>query len=525
MIGHIVTADGLRVGPEMSVSAYIHTDSRDDVQRGDYVEVDTHVGVMFCEVEAIEYLEDPVGDDMDDLPGSDREMEEDRYPMRAVLDPVAIIDDDRNPITTVPRPREPVDLVTDTDRLQTALNIPEDGIPIGWIAVDGTPVPRSGDRVAYRLPDPDPDGPGDPAVFRHILVAGTTGKGKTHLSKNIVKTIVDRPDAKYPVDDFPPQPMGAVVIDPENEYSGLGLPPERRTDDPRFPSGAIDDVVAWVPQTADADPVETPLPTERSFGIPFEIVEGSPDLMLAATDMPDATARTTRDALRNYFDETDDPTFADFRRWTDVHTDQFTDDGPHHPRSWNAMRRRLLDGIYRGVFDHGDQAFTDVIDQIFRPGRVSVIPTDHLWGRSERGIVLMLMHYVTQNKLMSTGDDAIRNTPLLLVVDEAHRYLSGVDSEAGQSIVNQFVDAARQGRKDQFGLQLVTQNPEDVADRVMKQVNTRIYLGLETEVTDQISVPGSWDLELFDQGQCVVKAPDTRPAEVLGLSECLVYHE
>jgi len=79
---------------------------------------------------------------------------------------------------------------------------------------------------------------------------------------------------------------------------------------------------------------------------------------------------------------------------------------------------------------------------------------------------------------------------MLLSLDEAHEYLttpSDLGSRSGY-LVRKFRQAAKRGRKDKFGLYIITQTPQDIDEDVRKQMNTRIYLGLERDVVESHDV-------------------------------------
>jgi DNA helicase HerA-like ATPase len=162
---------------------------------------------------------------------------------------------------------------------------------------------------------------------------------------------------------------------------------------------------------------------------------------------------------------------------------------------------------------------------------VTVIPTRHLTRDREQLVVLSILSFVIENKLKSYDVDAnVSETPLLVGVDEAHNYLStpGADDIRGQNIVRQARDAVRQGRKDQLGLMMITQNPEDIDDDILKQTNTNVFLGLRDEVVEKVSsVPTEFkhDIPKFGKGQAAVKAPDVEAVEVVGLDICLTQHD
>jgi DNA helicase HerA-like ATPase len=386
-------------------------------------------------------------------------------------------------------------------------------------------VPRSGDPLVYNLRDPPADSGKEPAIFRHLLIAGTTGKGKTHSTKNLITQIIGRGSgSRYDTDGRPRQICG-LILDPDNEYSQLAQPPEDDVTEwerQGFISGPLDDVHAFVPVADGVSGPQPPADKVTRVSIPFEIVRDRPEVMSLDANGP--TANLMRRTLNRFFGRHSNPEYRDFVSWIEK---QDKDDFNANGNMWNAMLRRVHKDHFKAIFDQGSQSILDMAQEMFKPGRVSVVPTDHLRGDRERFLVMFLISWVVENKISNDDPvECIRDTPLLFSVDEAHNYLSGSGSSQGDYIIENFVEAAKQGRKRNLALQLTTQNPGDVDDDVIKQINTRIYMGLEDEVVQDISVPRGFGqrITLFDQGQMAVKAPDTQPTEVVSLPDCLVQH-
>jgi len=529
-LGHVTASEGLSVGrQESEIRGYVRTSYRDhDVRIGDYVEVEIGDDRLFAEVLSLDYeMSSPI-DDMDDIPGSLEDIEESDYPQQIELDPITILrgdDLERGVVDRIPKPFEKIYLVDDRDVLYRGLNIPRDGISLGHVAVSGDPVPRSGDPLVYHLRDPDPSDSRNPMLWRHLLIAGTTGKGKTHLSKNLLRQIYGR---TYETAEEIPLPICLCLLDPDNEYAELSSDPESDVSEwerQGWKTGGVSDVVSYVPVDASSDTPSTDAPTQKEFGIPFELVRGREQML--TTDASGQTEHAIYEMLRGYFSRRSrgDATYRDFVSWTDTARADYVGEGTVHEASWDAAVRRLRKTHFEEIFDRGPSSLLDLEDEIFTPGRVSVIPTSHLDGRREYFVVMFFVSYVIDNKIASDPScQTISQTPLLLGLDEAHNYLSGASTGEQERLLRRFVEAAKQGRKSALSLYLISQNPEDIADPILKQTNTRIYLGLESEVVDGISVPGDRDLSLFDRGQLVVKAPDSEPTEVRGLPDCLVRH-
>jgi DNA helicase HerA-like ATPase len=555
--GHIAVSQGLHIGrDEQFLHTYVWTESRDDVRVGDYVQVpvggEGEDAYLFAVVNAMNYVTEQITiNDLDDLALSGgQEVDMDRYPLVAVLDPITILrpDEDakeglaRRAVDTLPRPFSQVNPVTDSRYIYRGLNLPPTGIAVGRVSVGGQQVTDSGGQnIVYNLLDPEPESPRNPSIFRHMLVAGATGKGKTQMSKNVIRQFAGGTGApQYQIEDensnTPTKEPCTVIIDPENEYSQLAkdnpeLTKEQESELAEYESegfrvGGVDDCVAFIPKVSGSDEVQTDADSNFYFSVPFDIVQGRPQLL-----MPFRAGEPTKNAIRtlvnDYFNSQQSTSYSDFINWVETSKPQYVEGGSMHESSWDAMKNRIEMQFYYNVFDQDATPLTEIEDEIFTSGRVSVIPTDHIRGSQERVVVMSLLAYIVENKLKTFNvSEPVKYTPILLCVDEAHNYLSSRENAQEAYIISKFVNAAKQGRKERLGLYMVTQNPVDIDEEIRHQTNTKMYLGLEAATVRKVEVPPDYvdRIPVFGQGQAVIKAPDVEAVEIQGLPICLTKH-
>ena len=74
-----------------------------------------------------------------------------------------------------------------------------------------------------------------------------------------------------------------------------------------------------------------------------------------------------------------------------------------------------------------------------------------------------------------------RDTPLLLVCEEAHRYAPRGEEAAFQPTKKALARIAKEGRKYGVGLALVTQRPSELSESILSQCNTIIALRMSNE--------------------------------------------
>lgn len=562
-LGHVLASEEIHVSrTDHQVNAFVRTNCRDELRLGDYVQIPyppNGESELFAVTDRLRYEPYTEFDDKTDAHNrisSQAELDEAEYVLVAELDPLSILGQsedgefEQNVVDRVPKPNAPVQLTRDEDRLRTGLGIPSDGVFAGWLSVGGDCVEVDGRHVPYYLSNPGVDDDGDaPAVFRHTLVAGATGKGKTQFTKNILRQYVD--GTRYQVKahdngDLSQKRLNVVLFDPENEYAQMADDndlSEELTDRLRkhgVEYGSVDNLEVFVPQVSETrTPQYGDSRESNELTIPFEIVYRRPQLLMPFGGSP-VTKGALKDCVSSYFAEFDQddgwkterpvgrPRYEDFVDYVDSEEANLADAHEIGSNTMSAVKRRIDRREFNHVFDGGTGLLPDISNELFREGRVSVIPTSHLRGRKDTLTVLSILSYVIDNKIRDFRvNSEVRDTPILLAIDEAHNYFSSPETVQEEYVVERARRTVKQGRKYQLGLCLVTQNPQDIDDEILTQVNTNIFLGMKSRVVEEVpSVPKQFaqDLPTFDRGQAVVQAPDVEPVEVQGLSFCVTRH-
>lgn len=562
-IGHVLASEEIHVSrTDHQVNAFVRTNHRDELRLGAYVQIPYPDGEseLFAVTDRLRYEPYTKFDDKTDTHNrinSQAALDEAEYVLVAELDPLSILQQSQsesfvqNVVDRVPKPNASVQLTRDEARLRTGLGIPSNGVFAGWLSVGGDPVEVDGKHVPYYLSNPGVGDDGDaPAVFRHTLVAGSTGKGKTQFTKNVLRQYVD--GTRYRVEahdsgEVREKQLNVILFDPENEYAQMaddGDLSDRVCDrlmQHGIKYGGVDDLEVFVPKVSETQPPQFEQGS-KELTIPFEIVQGRPQLLMPFDDSSAVTRGALTDCVSSYFNEferdsdgweTDRavgrPRYRDFIDYVDNEEEDLADEHEIGSNTMSAVKRRVDRPEFEAVFDGGTGLLPEISNELFREGRVSVIPTSHLRGRKDTLTVLSILSYVIDNKIQDFRvDPEVRNTPILLAVDEAHSYLSSPDTTQEEYVVERAHRTVKQGRKYQLGLCLVTQNPQDIDDDILTQVNTNIFLGMKSRVVNELpSVPKQFqqDLPTFDRGQAVVQAPDVEPVEVRGLSNCVTRHD
>jgi hypothetical protein len=467
-------------------------------------------------------------------------IDEQDYKFMAGLEPVAVLyedgDDLRRRMTDrVPKPETVVRPATDPAEIKTGLKMPGDGVFLGHLAVGGERVRTAAEppTIDYRLRDDDADG--DPLVFRHTLVAGGTGSGKTHAAKNVLRQYLGR---TYAMDDGRSPELAVVQFDPQDEYAqmhddnpDLDADTARRYERENIAHGGHGDTVAFVPAVGSATyAADHHRAEQRRFTVPFSMVRGNPWLV-AGSGLNDNQYGALRYLLERFFDaHGPEGSYREFTSFLDDPglREELDDSGRVHEATFDAVKRRAYG--FNNVFDQDAPPITELVHEFVRPGGLTVVPTYHINdSRATETLVLALSSLLVDQKLSNDPDyDRVKETPLVVGMDEAHNFLTDAESVQARKVIGKFTEAAKQGRKERLGLFLVTQDPQDVADPIAKQVNTTVVLNLgDEDAIAAVNVPAELESKVpyFEKGQMAVYSPDnSEPVEVMGLPYCLTRH-
>ena len=554
-LGALSVTQGLRVSEEAddtTIRAFVTANNRGSVRLGKYVLVTYPDDErLFCRIAALEYAQEFQSDDATEIHARrmmrQSGIEERDYKFMAELEPVAVLYNEhadgeselkRRMTDRVPKPGANVQEATDSSEIKTGLNIPEEGVFLGHLSVGGEKVETAArpPHIDYRLKD-DYEA-GDPLVFRHTLVAGGTGSGKTHGSKNILRQYVAE-DRTYPMDDGRTVRPAVVQFDPQDEYAQMHDDnPEldsayaRRLDREGVAYGGVDDTIALVPKENGVSYGGESHRAERiEFTIPFSMTKERPWLV-AGSSLNENQFAGLRTLLSRFFRQYDDHgTYTQFKGFLDDPSlkEELDESGRVHEATFDAIKRRVF-AMPSGIFDQSATPITELDHQLVRPGGLTVIPTYHLSSsRAKELFVLAVSTYLIDDKLSNTpSSDRIKETPIVLGMDEAHNFLTDADTVQARKVIQKFTEAAKQGRKERLGLFLITQDPQDIADSVFKQINTKLVLNLgDEEAIKSVNIPSTLQSKVpyMEKGQMVVYSPDnSEPVELTGLSTCLTRH-
>ena len=542
------------------IVGYISAEQREKIRLGTYVVVPYENESLFGKFVKLQYRQEFSTDDATEIhskrmlngKSSDRRrMSEEDYKLLASIDPICILYNKNNSknglqrrmADRIPKPNTPILPVVDKEMVQVGLNIPKEGIFLGHLSVGGEPVKTNSEppTVAYYLRNDYSSG--DPLIFRHMLVCGSTGTGKTFLTKNILRQFETENSRYRQRSDHSVRNMPCLVImDPQDEYSQLyenGTLSDTEMfqfNSEKVAYGGIKSTKTFTAKVDGERYAGKSRAEQVDFMIPFSFVQYNP-WILETAELTENQRNGLEILIADYFKyaktQNVDPSYIGFKTFIEdpVQKNHYTEDTDKiHESSYGGIVRKALNKTYERIFDKDAKPITELFKTVFKPGQVSVFPTEYINNSRIRDlIVLTMMTVIVDNKLSTSGDEDIKNTPIVLVLDEAHRYLSSSSGTLSGKIISKFAEAAKQGRKEGLGLLLITQDPQDIETEILKQINTKIVLNLNNDAAiNAVKVPLEYEKRVpyLKKGQMIIHSPDNGDiVEITGLSNCVVKHE
>jgi len=210
------------------------------------------------------------------------------------------------------------------------------------------------------------------------------------------------------------------------------------------------------------------------FVEPDEMEEGYPGMTL--THMLDVTRACTQMVAR----ERDEILFTspDLRARSDEAREVLRRvSGLDFPSSWRALLGKLSRLHRLRIFDNKQVRPID-FQQLVAPGRVSIIDLSDTDSPQLNNLVIAeLLRGVAheQNaKYRSAEEQGTKPPRAMIVIEEAHEFLSAERIKQMPALSQQVARIARRGRKRWLGLVFVTQLPQHLPDEVLGLVNNYV---------------------------------------------------
>ncbi len=289
---------------------------------------------------------------------------------------------------------------------------------------------------------------GEKVLSHHILISGTTGRGKSVLMSNLLWDTIEK--------DY----CGVLVLDPHDEYYGrskLGL-----KDHPQ----AKEKLVYYTPSN--------PPPGCRTLKINIKAIQ--PGHFNGVMDFSDAQKQALSAYHRKYEDE-----------WISAVILEKPLEVKFIEATIDVIKRRLLQVLNlnienetitcRGVFDTkaGESTISNITSDL-ESGKTVVIDTSEFSGAEEILIGSLIATDMLYRYKNYSFDELRRKPVISIVLEEAPRVIG---KDALEHAPNIFSTIAREGRKFRIGLTAITQLPSLIPREVLANMNTKIILGIE----------------------------------------------
>ena len=287
---------------------------------------------------------------------------------------------------------------------------------------------------------------GEKVFQHHILIAATTGRGKSNLVKNILWNLMDRDYA------------GILVLDPHDEYYGRNS--KGLKDHPKR------EKVVYYSKNA----------VSGTRTLKINIMSVRPMHFSGVLNLSDAQ----QEALYGFY-----------KKYGEKWIEAIINDSPlenFHEGTLNVLKRKIqaiLDvrknefGVScSGIFDigAGETTIKDIVNEL-ENSRIVVIDTSNIPGNTELLVGSLVASEIFNRYRHHKSSGNLERMPVIsIVLEEAPRVLGRNVLENGTNI---FETIAREGRKFRIGLTAITQLPSLIPREILANMNTKIILGIE----------------------------------------------
>jgi len=285
---------------------------------------------------------------------------------------------------------------------------------------------------------------GTKAITEHIGVFGTTGSGKSNLVKVLASSIID--NGNY----------GLLIFDVHNEYfKALSAHPQ---------AGQRLSVYNTSPQAVHC----------KKLTVNFDEIEPEDITACATFTEPqlDAIYKLSSVWQENWMDYVLKYETADI-------VDELAGCTGQKFHSRTISKIKSICWNLEQELNIGEQKDTVIAQmmQELEQGKVVLVELKNISPVGEQALSTLLSKKLLQNYAAKSDVERNQVKPVLIVLEEAHRFLGKKE----QSSNNVFARLVSEARKFNLGMCVVDQQPRLLADKVLSQLNTLFILGLASK--------------------------------------------
>lgn len=310
---------------------------------------------------------------------------------------------------------------------------------------------------------------GNKVLSHHILISGTTGKGKSNLIANVLWNLVNQ---EY---------CGILVLDPHDEYYGRNKLGQK--DHPNK-----EKVIYYTPNN--------PPPGTRTLKINLSLLR--PQHFNGVADF----SNPQKQALNMYHKKYK-------KEWVEAIILEKPLDVDFRDDTLSVVKRMLLylldldvssnQLFCNSIFDlkAGESTINDITKGL-EEGKLVIIDTSYFGGAVEILIGSLIASEILNRYKHYKVQGILKDKPVIsIVLEEAPRVLGKEVLEKGPNI---FSTIAREGRKFKVGLTAITQLPSLIPKQILANMNTKVILGLEM-LTERTAIIESALQDLSDDSR------------------------
>jgi len=195
--------------------------------------------------------------------------------------------------------------------------------------------------------------------------------------------------------------------------------------------------------------------------------------------------------------------------------------------SWSKVRQ-LLEKIQRyQIFDSVDYVLD--VNDLVRPGHLSVFDLSDATNVRVNNIVIAQILQEIFSKKIGESDAP----PTLVVIEEAHTFVSRDNVKMMESIVDMLREISRRGRKRWLGLCFISQQPAHLPNEIYELCNTKfVHQTTGKRNLDALHVSAGsvneavWgEVPLLNQGQALIISPQFSHPVLCDMRPCSSHRE